>query len=470
MRRTRTLDPNPRISLALTSVVSAWTVGAVYLLSTGRIQLPDAFVLVAMPWAALGAALHPDWLLLALIALPASVTAGVPATRLTVVVVLAWVMLLITRSAAPVGFGVGILVLVAIAVAGHLLEADVGPAAEAMNDAMMGLIGLYASLTLLAYHLAVLGEIDAERLARAFLLGVGSTLALGLAGYASAWFPAGPRIVTRSYLAYLAAGGFGIALAALTASGGPHRRIAGPVTTAALGVLVITSLTRAVWVAVAIMFVLLAYRSGRRRYVAIAIVGVVLSMTIPAARQELASSTRGDIAAAFETGAIATGRLELWTELWGRAEPALPWGNGFGFTWSLSSEELFGIEGVFSPGESEAIHPHNDFMYLLVEFGIPGVALLALFWVHALGAYLRVSRSTDERLRFGGRLLLGILVTGFLVALVDNLFAIRPYAERFFPAVGVLFGMARIERSRRGGVAIDSARGRSPSRTLAAST
>ncbi len=44
---------------------------------------------------------------------------------------------------------------------------------------------------------------------------------------------------------------------------------------------------------------------------------------------------------------VTTGRSVLWGKLWRRGADALPFGNGWGYTWSLTSTELFGFEGVF---------------------------------------------------------------------------------------------------------------------------
>ena len=436
--------------MTLFVALTVWTVGLVGLLAAGRLSLWDAGFLVVAPWAALAATIRPDWLLLALVALPASITAVVQTRRLLILIVIALVSTVFTRSTSRLRVGSGLMALLAIALAGYVFQADVGVAARDINQSLMMLITYYVLLAVLAFNLAMLGELDGVRLGKAFVLGVATTLIFGLAGFGSVWFPSGGGIVSRTYLGYLAVGGFGVGLAGLlSADRGEHPAIIGRLATAALLCLTIASLGRAVWFAAAMTFVLLIVHSDKRVYLLIAILAIVFALTIPGARQELASSESGDIVAAFRTGEITTGRWKLWTELWDRAEPALPWGNGFGYTWSLSSEELFGSEGVFTEGDSGIVHPHNDFLFLLVEFGLPGLLLLTFFWFQLLRAYFRVAGSPNRLLRFNGQVLLGVMITGLTMALVDNLFGIRPFAERFFPVVGVMFALSRMESVRR---------------------
>jgi hypothetical protein len=440
---------NLPLATVLFVALTFWTVGLTGLLAAGRVSLWDAIYLLGVPWAALGAAIRPDWLLLVLVALPASVTAVVQSSRLLILVAIALAAMLLTRPTFALGLSTGIASLIVIAVAGYVFQADVGAEARYINQSLMMLIIYYVLLTLVAFNLAMLGELDGVRLGKAFVLCVATTALLGFAGYQSTWFPGGPAIVTHTYLGYLAVGGLGVGFAALLMAERNRRVMIGRVATLALLSLTILSLGRAVWIAAAITFVLLVVRSDRRSYVLIPILAILLALALPAGRQELASSEGGDIAETFRTGEITTGRWELWTQLWDRAMPALPWGNGFGYTWSLSSEELFGSEGDFTQGEDGSVHPHNDFLFLFVEFGLPGVLLLAYFWVSVLGAYFRLERSPDQFLRFNGRVLLGILMTGFLMALVDNLFGIRPFAERFFPVAGVMLAFGQMELARR---------------------
>ena len=215
------------------------------------------------------------------------------------------------------GLGTGLAALVLIAVAGFLVQADVGKDALTISHSITLLVVYYTALALLAFNLTLLGELDGRHLGVAFLVGVGATLAVGLAGYESGWFPAGVAILSRSYLGYLAAGALGVSLA-MAMNESARRRHPVAIVFACAGTLVLTiaSFGRAVWVAAAATFIILVFQRGRRRFLLLAILAIALMLRLPETRQELASSESGDIVAAFKTGEITTGRWELWTELW----------------------------------------------------------------------------------------------------------------------------------------------------------
>src|ERR687898_114735 len=129
------------LTALLVGALILWTCAVTYGLAAGRLLLTDAVFYVAGPWVALAAAFRPDWLLLALIAMPASVTVEVPLTRL--------------------------LLLVGIAL-GALMA----------NDSLMLNLAYYSLTTILAFNLSLLGELRPDHLASAFIVGVFSTLAL----------------------------------------------------------------------------------------------------------------------------------------------------------------------------------------------------------------------------------------------------------------------------------------------------
>jgi O-antigen ligase len=365
-------------------------------------------------------------------------------------VAVALAALLITRQRLATGLGTALAVLVVVNVAGHLFLADVGQGAIASNRAIMQSLTFYILLALLAFNLAAFGELNGASLGTALVLGVLSTLVVGLAGYGGEWFPSGPSIIIHTYLGWMAAAALSVSLVPLFM---PEEGVGGRfgllLITGILMSLVVLSLVRAAWVAAAITLVLIAFRSRRRAYVLILIVAVGLALLTPTARQLISRSESGDIIAQLETGGITTGRLDLWTSLWERAEPALPWGNGFGYIWSLTSEDLVGVPDQFGTDTNGILPPHDDFVYLLVEFGIPGVVLLVLFWLLLLRSRALVIQSADPQFRRSGWLLLGMIVAGLMVALVDDVFLVRPFAERFFPVAGFILGLAYLERARR---------------------
>ncbi len=108
--------------------------------------------------------------------------------------------------------------------------------------------------------------------------------------------------------------------------------------------------------------------------------------------------------------------------------------------------DLFGVEGVFTSGQNPGIFPHNDFLYLFVELGILGSALLLVYWIHLFHTTRLLSRSRSESIRYDVRLLVPVIVTMLFVQLFDNGFAIRFVAERFFIAAGLVFGLYYLVR------------------------
>ncbi len=450
VRPSRLQAPARPLLTAVMTLLAASTLGVVALLAMGRLGIIDAIVFVAAPWMLLAAAFRPDWLLLALIAMPASFTAAIQTQRVLPMIAVALAALLVTRPSFSVGWRTGLAALFAVNVAGYLFVADVGQFATEVNRGIMLNLTYYILLALLAFNLAKLGELDGERLGSALVIGVLSTLVVGLAGYGGGWFESGQGIITRTYLNPMAAAALGVCVARVFEDRSASQGYLGNLLlTALLLFLTIVSLSRATWIAATITIALLAFRSGRRGYVLILMAVIVLALLAPTVRQEISRSESGDIFAQARTGAITTGRWKLWTELWQRAEPALPWGHGFGYVWSLSSEDLFGSPGEFQSEESGVVPPHNDFVYLFVEFGIPGVLLLLLFWVQLFRAQGLVAGSTAPLIARSGSLLLGALVTGLIFALFDDVFAVRPIAERFFPVAGFIFGLAEMERARR---------------------
>ena len=168
---------------------------------------------------------------------------------------------------------------------------------------------------------------------------------------------------------------------------------------------------------------------------------LVLALTVPLVGERILPGGPGDITDTETIDRITTGRSVLWEDLWRRGAEALPWGNGWGYMWSLTPIDLFGFEGAFTTGDNPFVYPHNDFLFVFLELGILGLGLLIGFWIQLLRRIRLVSRAHDEAARFGVRVLVPVLVVGLLVQLFDNGFAIRPVAERFFLAAGLVLGL-----------------------------
>jgi cell division protein FtsW (lipid II flippase) len=174
----------------------------------------------------------------------------------------------------------------------------------------------------------------------------------------------------------------------------------------------------------------------RRSFWLLVPVALALVLAVPIARERLVPgpSARGD---------ITTGRAELWTTLWDdHIAPALPAGNGFGYTWSLTPEKLFGFRGFVGADASaeQFVYPHNDFLFWMIEFGLWGLALWLIYWVHLIASTRWLLKSGTARHRGAALIVLGIFVTMFIAGLVDNPLAIQPLAERFFVSAGFVLG------------------------------
>jgi hypothetical protein len=441
----------PRLLAALIAfLIAAITFGTVVLLASGRVGVAEAIVYIIVPWALLAAAFRPDWLVLGLIAAPASFTSGVSTMRVLVLVAVAVAALLVTGRRLNLGIRSGLIILVTVNVAGYIYQANVGTDALSVNQIVMLNLTYFTLIGLLAFNLAVLGELSGDQLGTALIAAVFTTSVLALAGYGGSWFPSGVAVVHHTYLGWMAAAAISVSLVRLLTAG-IARRLGHLVVTMLLLALTVFSVVRAAWIAAFITCVLVALRLRRQAFIYLLLTAIALALLTPTARQLVSRSQSGDIVAQLQSGGITSGRWSLWTGLWRQAQPALPWGQGFGYIWSLSSEDLLGVPGQFGSGEGGTVPPHSDFLFLLVEFGIPGIVLLGLFWILLFRAQIRVAESSDLILSRSAWLLLGMLIMGLTVALVDNVFLVRPFAERFFPVAGFILGLDQVERARRTG-------------------
>jgi O-antigen ligase len=211
--------------------------------------------------------------------------------------------------------------------------------------------------------------------------------------------------------------------------------------------LTMISFVRAAWIAALLIIALVSRWTRRKAIWTVMLLLVVFALTVPTVREEILPSGSTEFSNPEILSHVTTGRTTLWGELWERGIDALPSGQGWGYVWSLTPEQLFGIEGVFTTGGNPFVYVHNDFLYLFVELGIAGIALLVLFWVQLAWNIVRLSRSSDESVRYDVRVLVPIVIVMFFVQLVDNGFAIRFVGERFFAAAGLIFGLVALSRS-----------------------
>jgi O-antigen ligase len=243
-------------------------------------------------------------------------------------------------------------------------------------------------------------------------------------------------------MAYLAAAGFTICFARLLFRSGDEGRYHSVVHGAlACGFLLamIPGFTRGAWLSALLTVLIMALWAGRARYALLIPLAVAVMLTV-----EILPASRvipSDQQAAG--GGYTSGRFDLWSSLWDKQiDPALPIGNGFGQTFSLSSEDVFGAGSTsFNPAlDGSFVYPHNDFIFWMVELGLLGLFGIVLFWTQLVRAFRSVIRRAGGVGRTQVQSLAGVLVTGFAIQFVGSLFLFTALAVPFFITAGFISG------------------------------
>jgi O-antigen ligase len=415
-------------------------VGIVALFTSGRVDLVRAITLLVVPVAAAVAVVRPEWILLLVLLLPPSVMGQVPPTQMTAVLVVTLFGFLL-QGRLHLGLRTGIYPLVGIIAMAIAMKADTPADATAAADAMLRHLVYYTLLMLAAFQAAANERLRVDSFVDALILGAVVTAILQPFIHADATFESIARTPFQGQFAYIAAMAFGVSYVRYSlATGESRRRLDGLLS---LGFLSATVLgwARIMWIAALVIFALVSKWTGKKAFWIASSLILVLALTVPLVGERILPVESADITDSETLDRITTGRSVLWEDLWRRGAEALPWGNGWGYMWSLTPIELFGFEGAFTAGGNPFVYPHNDFLFVFLELGILGLGLLIGFWIQLLRKIWLVSRAHDEAARFGVRVLLPILVVGLLVQLFDNGFAIRPVAERFFLAAGLVLGL-----------------------------
>jgi O-antigen ligase len=202
-------------------------------------------------------------------------------------------------------------------------------------------------------------------------------------------------------------------------------------------------LQRGAWASAIIAVLYISLRAHRKQYLLLVVLGLTLILALPIARERVVPST--DLSS---VGGYSTGRFELWRSQWTEIGPALPLGNGFGHTFTLTSEDLFG-EGItsFNPdGASTFVYPHNDFLFWMVELGILGLLGMITFWAQLLRALRSVLRSHSVD-RPHVVALSSVVITAFVVQMVGSTFFFPALASVLSIAAGFIFGTREARRS-----------------------
>jgi O-antigen ligase len=412
----------------------------VALFVSGRVDVLQAGVLMGGPVVFALALLRPEWMILALVAVPPQLVSPMP-PGLLVAVALVMIFGFFLQGRPHVGIKTGVVPLIAIIVLAVTRKSETVGEVEvaAAADTMLKLIIFYALLMLAGFHSAVRGRFRIESFINAMLVGLafGAMLEPFIVSQS---FESLIYTPFRSHFAYLAVMGFGVTYIRLSlrSSAGQRRSALDVFLMIVFLVLTLIGFSRAAWMAGLLVFALVSLWTGRKSFWVVLSLCVMLALTVPVIGARILPS--GSVSTDPDTLAlVTTGRSVLWGKLWELGAEALPFGNGWGYVESLSPLDLFGIEGEFSSGGSPFVYPHNDFVYLFVQFGVVGFGLLVVYWLDLLRRVRSLARRRATR--YSVRLLLPIIIVMFFVQLFDNGFAIVAVATRFFIAAGIVFGL-----------------------------
>jgi hypothetical protein len=345
------------------------------------------------------------------------------------------------RGSISVGLSSGFLPLVAlVAIALFFQDDQTGDTALFARGVLNGLMFLVL-LGLLSCNATRVGDLQGKHVVNAILFGLGlsvivehTILSSGATFLGLASAPIGRPT------AYLAAMGFSICFARVvirTESKGYYHRGVHVFLAIGFGIAMIPGLVRGAWLSALVAVLFVALWARKSRYLLLVLLALVVVLAVPVARDRVVPN-----AEQAQGGGFTTGRMELWTRLWNEEiEPALPWGNGFGHTFGLTSQDVFG-EGSTSFGTSEDstfVYPHNDFIFLMVELGLLGLSLVVLFWGQLVSAFRSASRGMSANQPYV-QILGGVLITAFVVQFVGSLLLFTALAAPFFVAAGFVFG------------------------------
>ncbi len=446
MIRERFFDPrsSERVPAGLMSVLTAfYAVGVVALFASGRVVLSQAVLLLGAPVMLALAVLRPEWTILILVALPPSLTNPIPAMQL-VAILLATLFGFLLQGRLRLGPKTGIYPLVGIIALAIAVKAATSAEASATAGGMLKVLIYYTLLMLVAFHAVANGRMRTDTFVNALLLGI--VAAAILQPFALGSLEGVTQTPFQGKFAYLAAMGFGVTYVRFSLRRSAGRGEYGFDAPLMVVFLCLTAFGfgRAAWMAGLLVFALVSVWTGRKSFWVVSSLFLVLVLTVPVIGERVlprGSASIRDVTLAR----VTTGRTELWGLLWKRGVEELPFGHGWGYTWSLTSTELFGFQSFTSEG-NDHVFPHNDFLFLFLELGILGFGLLVAFWLDLLRKIRRLSRGRSEQARYEARVLVPVIVVMFLVQLFDNGFAIRFVAERFFIAAGLVFGQHYLQR------------------------
>ena len=387
------------------------------------------------------ALLRPEWTILIVVALPTSITSDIP-TRVLIVFMVAALFGFVLQGGLHLSSRTGIYPLVGIITLAFAMKATVSAEATTAADETLKSIIYYTFVMLVAFNAMANGRIRIDYFLNALLLGILVSAVLQTFVVHTS-FESINYTPFRGTFAYLAAMGFGVTYVRLSLNGSKGRRPSRLDAFLALAFLCLTFIgfSRAAWIATLWIFALVSRWTRRKTFWLVASLSLVIVFTVPIVAERIVPVSGADLGTEATLDQVTSGRWELWADLWDRGVEALPMGQGWGYIWSLTPRDIFGVEGEFNSGGNPFVYPHDDFLYLFVELGIVGFGLLALFWLSLFQKVRRLTRSPREPIRYSVMVLVPVLIVMLVVQMFDNGFAIVFVADKFFAAAGLVFGL-----------------------------
>jgi O-antigen ligase len=429
------------------ALATTYGVGVVALFVSGRVDALQAGILLGGPVMLALALLRPEWTILVMVALPASITSPIP-TRVLIVFMAAALFGFVLQGGLHLSSGTGIYPLVGIIALAFAMKATVPAEAATAADEILKSIIYFTLVMLVAFNAMAAGRIRIDSFVNALLLGIAVSAVLQPFLAASTSFESINSSPFRGKFAYLAAMGFGVAYVRLSLNRSEGRRRSRLDALLAFGLLCLTFLgfSRAAWMATLWVFALVSRWTRRKIFWLVASLFLVIVFTVPLVAERIVSVSGADVGTPATLDQVTTGRAELWADLWDRGVAALPMGQGWGYMWSLTPMDIFGVDDTFVTGGNPFVYPHNDFLFVFVELGIVGFGLLAVFWLSLLQRVRRLTHSPREPIRYSVMVLVPVLIVMLMVQMFDNGFAIVFVADRFFAAAGLVFGLHYLTR------------------------
>jgi O-antigen ligase len=210
-----------------------------------------------------------------------------------------------------------------------------------------------------------------------------------------------------------------------------------------MGFGVIASLSRmgtfALLVSLGFMFLTIRL-AEKRRYAAFLIFGVLLAVVslglyagIDAAYERYVELTR--------TGQLDASRIKLWSDAWPLVKKASLFGMGVGsFQWVFPA-----VESV--DPDIPAMYAHNDYIQIVVEMGVVGLALAVWAFVLSWRSAMSNLRAKDSLVRGIGLATIGVLVVTAIQEITDFSLYIPGLAALFVLLIGLNERASQLEKA-----------------------